>query len=1056
MTDGPLHHYEGLTRPRTWAWCAPADRADRIAAHFAGPRRTRGVGRPAHRPARAGGVPTDTCGGRLGSTGFHPAGAPVTDLRSGVDAWRRPPAPLAELIGRTAERTAAADSLTLTRLLTLTGVGGSGKTRLALAVATDVAGRYRDGAVWVDLAAIVDPSLVAAAVADAVGLRGRRSTGPDVPGGSDEPDSAEGTDGSDGSVRPTRSTAPQGSDRLQDALCEHLRESEALLIVDNCEHLLDGCRPLLAALLRAAPGVGVLATSRTALRLEGEVCRPVPPLAVPPADPADAAAVVDTDAVRLFELRARQVRPGFRATDDIDAVARVCRRLDGLPLALELAAARIRVLTPAQLATALDDRFAVLTGGRHDALPRQRTLAASVEWSTSLLEDHERRVFARLGVFAGAFDLEAARDVVAGGGVPSEEVLDLLTRLAEHSLLQVDATSATARYRLLETIRAHARELLAELEDPSEAMGRHLDHYLGVATDAHPGLVGPEPERWLEALDVQLEELRTAMDRALLLGRPLAVVAMAEAAFVFFSTRGHYAELRRRLADAAASPSLTDAERARAYTRASISALMGGDYQGGHSFAHVAVQAAEAAGDTETLARALAYRAWCGCFAGVAAPSTVDADVQRALELGAAVDDPEVHGRAALYAGALEMLCGGIPDGHRLLADAAEELEAAGLVYMLAPVHTFRAYGDAMLDGDLAVARAHAHRALRLAEQLDLPAFVCMASTALGAIATLSGDAEVARHHLAVAHEAAARRGLTTFVMIAHRWMAYAAYRFDDPDAASSLRTAGLLADDTGSAWDRAAAEWLEGVMALRRGRIEDASDAFRRVLDTSRVPAWPFALARAELGLALAAAAVDDVEMAWEHAHEALTCAEAHGDRVLAADILEHLADLQVTRGELDDAARLREATETFRRASGIGRAPLEADRWAARSSPLAADPVRADGSAEGAGDEAGGPRPDWAAVFDAAIRHARRGRGPRRRPPTGWAALTPAEQEVVALVAEGCSNRTIAERLFISVNTVKTHLSHIYTKTGAGSRTALAAEATHRQAAGHDEGPG
>ena len=929
----------------------------------------------------------------------------MTYLHGGESTFRRPPAAVSELVGRDWERAAVADALATARLLTLTGVGGCGKTRLAVDIVSDVAVRYRDGVVWVDLAPVDDPTMVPVAVADAVGIRHRRIDG------------------------------------LQQALCDHLAAHEVLLLVDNCEHLLEGCRPLLASLLRAAANVAVLATSRSALRLDGEVGFPVPPLPVPSADVVSVAEVVGNDAVRLFELRARQVRPDFRATEDLLAVAGICRRLDGLPLALELAAARIRLLTPAQLLQALDDRFALLTGGRHDALPRQRTLATSVAWSTSLLDDRDRLVLARLGVFAGAFDLDAARSVAAGGAVTAVEVLDRLTELAEHSLLQVDTSRGEVRYRLLETIRAHARDLLAELEDPAIAQGRHLDHYLDLAANAHQGLIGPEPQRWLDRLDAELEELRTAMDRASTLGRPLAVLDIADAASAFFATRGLYTEVRRRLTDAVTSPSVTDAERARGLAYAAISALMGGDFPGGHASANDAVPAAETASDTETLMRALAIRAWCGFFSGVADRTTIDADVARALQLGSDVDDPEGHARAAMYAGVLELLGGSIAKGQRRLATAAEQIQAAGLAYMLPPVHTFRAYGDAMLDGDLTAARTHGTRALRSAEQLDLHAFVSMASTALGTIAAFLGDTASARRHLAVAWDVAEQQGLTTFAMIAQRWSAFAAYRFDDPAAATTARTAWLMADDTGSGWDRTAADWLQGTVALRRGHLDDASESFNRALDDTRDSSWPFTLARAELGLAQVARDSGELDRAWEHAHRALGHAAGHGDRVVAADNLELLAELHIDRGQTSESARLLAASEAFRMATGIGRAPLEADRWPTRRAAVAASAERVEA----------GEHEDWAAELDAAVRHARRGRGRRQRPAAGWDALTPAEWAVVTLVAEGCSNAVIAERLFITINTVKTHLSHVYTKTGVGSRTALAAEATQRQALPH-----
>ena len=340
-------------------------------------------------------------------------------------------------------------------LLTLTGAGGMGKTRLALQVAADALEQYSDGVWLAGLGALADPALVPQAVASVLGVR-------EEPG------------------RPLAAT-----------LAAHLRGQRLLLVLDNCEHLLDACARLADALLQACPDLRILATSRAALGLAGETVWRVPSLPVPAAGgedgapPAgirdavpDAAGLARYAAVRLFCERAAAVRPGFALTAASGAaVAQVCARLDGIPLAIELAAARVRVLPPRQLLARLDDRFRLLTGGSRTALPRQQTLRATVEWSYALLDDAERRLFARLAVFAGGFPLEAAEAVGAdtdGVGIAPPEVLELLTRLVDGSLVEAEAQpDGTARFRLLETLREYARERLAASGEAAALHERH-------------------------------------------------------------------------------------------------------------------------------------------------------------------------------------------------------------------------------------------------------------------------------------------------------------------------------------------------------------------------------------------------------------------------------------------------------------------------------------------------------------------------------------------------------------------------------------------------------
>jgi predicted ATPase/class 3 adenylate cyclase len=355
------------------------------------------------------------------------------------------PLQLTSFVGRERELAEVAGLLAGGRLLTLTGAGGSGKTRLALQAAADAIERYPDGVWFVDLAPLAAGALVPDAALAAVGAPGRE----DGPG------------------------APEAR------LVAHLRPWRALLLLDNCEHLLDATARLADAVLRGCPGVRVLATSRELLGLAGETAWRVPSLGLPDPDAAPGAAALEASgAGRLFAERARAAQPAFALTDaNAPAVAEVCVRLDGIPLALELAAARVRVLTPEQLAARLGDRFRLLTGGGRTALRRQQTLRATVDWSHDLLAEPERALFRRVAVFpggaTGGFPLEAAEAVGAGAPVAAAEVLDLLTGLVDKSLVLAEARGAEERYRLLETLRQYAEERLLQAGEAAAVRDRH-------------------------------------------------------------------------------------------------------------------------------------------------------------------------------------------------------------------------------------------------------------------------------------------------------------------------------------------------------------------------------------------------------------------------------------------------------------------------------------------------------------------------------------------------------------------------------------------------------
>ena len=416
------------------------------------------------------------------------------------------PVRFTSLVGRDSELRDVLRVLGGNRLLTLTGPGGTGKTRLALATAHAAHDRFPGGVGWVELAAVAEPDIVARTVASQLGVA-------DAPG----QDATE-------------------------AITGHVSGRPVLIVLDNCEHLAATVADLAERLLAGCPALAILATSREPLGVEGECSWPVPPLSWP-------------DAVRLFEQRAQLVRPSFQVSEgNADTVRQICRRLDGLPLAIELAAARMRILSAAQLAERLDDLFAVLTGGARSAPRRHQELRATLDWSYELLTADERAVFRRLAIFSGGFTLAAAEQVAAGDGIAARDILDLLTRLADKSLLRVDQGSHGAHYQLLTTIRDYATERLTEAGEAEPLRRAHLRYFTALAEEIGPLVDGgspePGPKGWhgleelLDQLDLSRPDIRVALDFARESGDTVAALRIAGQLGRYAYLRGHYHEVR--------------------------------------------------------------------------------------------------------------------------------------------------------------------------------------------------------------------------------------------------------------------------------------------------------------------------------------------------------------------------------------------------------------------------------------------------------------------------------------------------------------------------------
>jgi predicted ATPase len=490
------------------------------------------------------------------------------------------PTQVSAFIGREAELAEVDHLITTFRLVTLTGSGGVGKTRLGLQVAARRLDGSGDGVWFADLAPLHDPDLVAVTVASVLGI-------PEDP----------------------------GRDRAS-TIVEAVGERSMLVLLDNCEHVIDACAKLANTMLRNCPKVRLLATSREPLGIDGEHVHQVPSLDTP-ADDDDADTIRSAEAVRLFADRAAQ--HGVTLTWDertASLVGRICRRLDGSPLAIELAAARLRVMSVTELDARLDQRFAILTGGSRTALPRQQTLLAMLDWSWELLNGAERHVLARLAVFAGGFDLAAAEAVTAGEAGEDRlvgEIVALLGALVDKSLVQFeDSGGGPVRYRLLETVRQYAARKLERLGPAAEDARRaHRDQYLALAESATPQLVGHNQAEWLDRLDLELGNIRAAIGYSLQRRDPVSGIRVAAALRVFWKTRGHATEGIEALRALLDSPTPGEQAllRARGLAAAAYLLEQTGGYAIAEEYCEEGLVIARAAGDDYLTADLLYLRA---------------------------------------------------------------------------------------------------------------------------------------------------------------------------------------------------------------------------------------------------------------------------------------------------------------------------------------------------------------------------------------------------------------------------------------------------------------
>ncbi|MFD8617930.1 BTAD domain-containing putative transcriptional regulator [Streptomyces sp. NPDC059513] len=738
------------------------------------------------------------------------------------------PAPLTPLVGR---REALADLSRLlaeARLVTLTGPGGVGKTRLAVAAATAgrdraQAGELADGTWLVEFAGIRSGTLadLAQVVSATLGIR------------DDAPRSLPGT----GPATPS----------LPHRLAAALRDRRTLLVLDNCEHVVDAAAELTDLLLRTAPGLRVLATGQEPLGLAGEAMFLVEPL-----QPADA--------VRMFMERAAAAAPGFprdpEAPEESErrAVAEICRRLDGIPLALELAATRVRALGVEELAERLNDRFRVLTFGQRGAPARQQTLRAVIDWSWELLSAPERIVLRRLAAHTDGCDLAAAEAVCAGDGVARDEVLDLVTRLVDRSLVVVVAGPTGPRYRLLESVAAYATERLHEMEDLTAVRDRHLLHYRALAEQAEPQLRGAGQRPWLARLDAEAGNLRTALDEAVRragAGEPEEAARLATALAWWWLLRGRLTEARRSLGAVLA---VTDGPPELGLLQAAFTLLTGDPAAAaGTADGPGTAPASEAIPDPVRRARALWLCAY-GLFSAGDAAGSGELNA-RALTLFTAADDRWGAAAALGLRATLALVRGDLAgvgrDGSRSALIFRELGDLWGELQTLSPLAAL-----AEIKGAYEDAERRQHEGLLMARELGLEAEVSARLSGLGRLALLSRDWGRARDLHEQARRIAAEQGYKYGEIHSEMGLALGARRSGDLDAAEAhLRhIRDGYADVSSQAGDHLLLAEL-GFVAELRGDALGAAAHHLQGLEIARALAEPRALALSLEGLAGAAA---------------------------------------------------------------------------------------------------------------------------------------------------------------------------------------------------------
>jgi predicted ATPase/DNA-binding CsgD family transcriptional regulator len=920
---------------------------------------------------------------------------PTPGVRRGTPAGS--PRQPASFIGRDSELAALRFLIQAHRLVTVTGIGGAGKTRLASELVRRNAAATADGpgrVVYVALAGLSTADEAAEAVVHAMGGQWSAVT----------------------SAAQHLATLT-GTDRV-------------LLVLDNCEHLTHGGAEfthLVDQVLDACPGLRVLATSRLPLHAADETVWQLPPLQ-PQA------------AVRLFTDRARNVAPGWEpAARDLAAVGRVCDALAGVPLAIELAAAHAHVVTVTQMADSLAGRLLDLRNSRHDASPRQRSMRASLEWSHELLPGDQQLLLRRLAVFAGGWRLEDAEAVAADDELPQRHILPALAGLVDAALVSVSAIGdGAARYVLPELVRQYAAERLDAAGEAMDLRGRHLTHFLTLAQALGPGC-RLDAER-AARLREQSPNLRGAIEHALAT-RPQLSLRLVAALSEFWTAAGATAEPERLFGLVLAAAPAGDPLCGRVLAARSLIAFFRQDIPVAMASGEAAVRIGESTGDRVAQARGLTVLA---LMAGM---------VQTRVGLGlldqaeGLLDEHEGSPEIALDIGFVRMALTGIEEHPEQMRRAAAEQEARLSGYRDTLWHTWFFYHRSwiwFLTGDEEAYAADIRAALAA---YDAVPAVGVDAFALGDQAVnlvRTGRTREAEEHIARARSAAAASASTLALARLNAAVAtFELFAGRPAQARAAIRQSLPPDPQTGLAPAFAAVLSLGGVAALAAGDVATARAEAELLLPVAgeRLGGSPRFGACAQILLGRCALADGDAESAVYHLRRGLATATAGELAPQAEEALDWLGVAAVRLGHPERGLRLIAASAAARRRSGRVRFPADAELIDA-----AAD--AAQGALDAAAADAAIAQGSASALADVA-EYALRGTGTRGRPATGWASLTPSEQRVAHLTADGLTNTQIAARLFVSAHTVKVHLAHAYAKLGVSGRAQLAALAAGRAAA-------
>jgi predicted ATPase/class 3 adenylate cyclase/DNA-binding CsgD family transcriptional regulator len=919
-------------------------------------------------------------------------------LRSLDELPNNLPDQLTSFVGRVGELREVQTALDGTRLLTLTGAGGCGKTRLALQTAADTVDRHLDGSWWVELAPLVSSEQIGPALAAALDVR------------------------------------PLPGQTALDAAVSHLAGRCALVVLDNCEHLLEASAAVAEAVLRAGPAVVVLATSRAPLGVAGETNWRVPSLSLPAErahEPVEALA--QSDAVRLFIERALKVRPNFAITNDnAPSVAGICHALDGIPLAIELAAARVRLMAVEEIAAALTDRFRLLTGGTRGALPRQQTLRASVDWSYELLGEDERTLLRRLAVFIGGWTLDLAEEVTAGEGLERYAVLDVLSSLVDKSLVLVEDRERSTRYRLLETVRQYALDHLAASPEAPAVRDRHRDALLALAERVEAHLVTADQHQWLRTLAAEDANLTQALEHAAQTD-PDRALRLAVALTFYWKLQGRFLAAETGYAHALDAADGDAPLRARAlWGRAYLMAYAGG-YEEAIMYAQEALELAEADDDRSTMARALDVLGTVMVFSD---PRAARPGQERSVALA------RESGDDWCLADATQILAFTyIIESQRDEALAVDEevlplFERMGYREFLAWHWVLAAMGE-FESANWPACEAHYERAITAAREVGEPVTEGFAHMYLAYADLLRGRREQALERLSVANERAVRAGAGMAAGPLGSLLAWAEAA-NGHHAAALQRLEPLIATGIDDGYFLSLALHIRADIMRAQGEGDQAASTARQALEVAEQTGASWVITLASLCLASVSLDTERWSEADGHVHHALEAIEARSLVVPIPDALELLAEVAAGLHSDHEAARLLGAANQARDRDELARPARQAERVQTLEQSLrerldhgALEAVLAEGRALG--------------PFEA-VAWARRARGERKRPPGGWESLTPTELEVVRHAADGLTNPQIGEQMFITRGTVKTHLSHIYTKLGLQNRSELAAQAARR----------